>query len=256
MLLKPFAPLASLSLAAFVAVAPFAAADDAQTRGRIEQRLEAAKLSPDVSVAVSGDTATLTGVVTTLDARNRAEKLARKDVQTVDNRVRVWVEPRDPKEVTKDIRKAILGYPQLSVFDDIKFELTDGGVRLLGSVYQPYRKNDIAARVARVSGLATVQNDIDVQPVSLFDDQLRAELYHRIYRSGRFAQYAIQVNPPVRIVVNHGRITLSGVVATRVDQVQLGMLARETMAFGVDNQLVVESEQSKEPKTAKGATQV
>lgn len=250
-------PLAGLSMAALVALGGSAAADEAQSRGRIEQRLEGAKLSSDVAVTVKGDTATLTGVVSTLDAKNRAEKLARKEVRDVDNQVRVWVEPREPKDVERDVRKAILSYVHLTVFDDIRFELTNGGVRLVGSVHQPYRKKDIAARVARVSGIASIQNDLEVQPVSLFDDELRAQLFNRIYRSGRFVNYAIQVNPPVRIVVNRGRITLSGVVDSRVDQVQLGMIARETMAFGVDNQLVVEGEREKEqPKPAKGASQV
>jgi osmotically-inducible protein OsmY len=249
-------PLAGLSVAALVTLGGSAAADDAQSRGRIEQRLEAAKLQSDVAVVVKGDAATLTGVVATLDARARAEKLALKEVRSVDNQVKVWVEPRDPQDLIKDIRKAVLSYPQLSVFDDIRFELAEGGVRLLGSVNQPYRKRDIEQRVARVRGLASIRNDLEVQPVSIFDDRLRAQLYRRIYASGRFANYAVQVNPPVRIVVARGRVTLSGVVNSRVDQMLMGIIARETMAFGVDNQLVVEGERDKEPKPAKGATQV
>lgn len=256
MLLRLRGPLAGVSLLALVSLAGQAGADDAQLRGRIEQRLEAAKLGSEVAVAVEGGAATLTGVLPTLHARNRAEKLALKEARSVDNQVKIWVEPRDPEELTEDVRRAILSYAQLSVFDDIKFELSQGGVRLVGSVHQPYRKRDIEQRVARVRGLASIRNDIEVQPVSIFDDRLRAQLYRRIYASGRFANYAVQVNPPVRIVVANGRITLSGVVSSRVDQVLIGLIARETLAFGVDNQLVVEGERDKEPRPAKAATQV
>lgn len=238
-----------LGLAALSFIAATASADDALLRSRIEQRLEDSKLDPYVSVNVHAGQATLTGVVPTLEARQRAEKAAGKEAHAVDNQLQVS-SGRPEKELIEDIRKAVLTYPNFTVFDDMQFELDGGAVRLQGSVRAPYRKSDIEARVARVPGITAIKNEIVVQPVSFFDDRLRAQLFRAIYASGRFPLYGIQANPPVRILVADGHVTLSGVVNSRVDQVTLGMIARQTLAFGVDNQLRLDHEPQEKAKPA------
>jgi osmotically-inducible protein OsmY len=86
-----------------------------------------------------------------------------------------------------------------------------------------------------------------VQPVSGFDDRLRYQLYRRIYGNGLFQRYATFVNPPIRIIVDHGNITLNGVVNSRVERQALESIARGVLAFKVDNQVQVESDIEKEP---------
>jgi hypothetical protein len=154
---------------------------------------------------------------------------------------------RSDAEIIRDVRRAILGYANTTVFDHYAFKVEGGVVTLLGSVQMPYRSKDVEKRVARVAGVRAVDNRIEVQPASSFDDDVRRELARAIYRSDRFVQYGLGANPSVRILVSRGRVTLAGVVASRVDQVQLGMIARQIAPFGVDNRLVVESEQPKEP---------
>lgn len=154
--------------------------------------------------------------------------------------------PRGDAEIALDVRRAILGYPQTTVFDDYAFTVEQGKVTLLGSVQQPYRSRDVERRVARVAGVRAVENRIEVQPPSSFDDEVRLALARAIYRVDRFPNYGLGANPSVRILVSRGRVTLSGVVSSRVDQVQLGMIARGIAPFGVTNNLVVESEMQKE----------
>ena len=55
------------------------------------------------------------------------------------------------------------------------------------------------------------------------------------------------LNAPVHIVVDRGRVTLTGSVASRLERTLLGHLARQTMAFEVDNRLQVEGEDGGEP---------
>jgi len=88
-----------------------------------------------------------------------------------------------------------------------------------------------------------------VQPVSGFDDRLRSQLYRRIYGNGLFQRYATFVNPPIRIIVDHGNITLTGVVNSRVERQALESIARGVLAFRVDNQVQVDSEIEKEPQS-------
>lgn len=57
------------------------------------------------------------------------------------------------------------------------------------------------------------------------------------------------VDPPVRIVVANGRITLLGYVNSPVERQMVGAIARSTLAFGVDNQLRLESERASDRKS-------
>jgi osmotically-inducible protein OsmY len=156
-------------------------------------------------------------------------------------------DPASDQQLVQEVRRALQGYVHLTVFDDVRFQVEGGQVRLLGSVNQPYRRTDLEKRVARVPGVKEVQNDLAVQPVSIVDDETRLRLYRRIYCSLDFAHYGSGPLAPVRIVVANGRVTLIGTVASRVDQMLLGIIAREIAPFGVDNQLQVDGLQPKAP---------
>ena len=157
-------------------------------------------------------------------------------------------EPRPDAAIQRAAERAILGYAYYGVFDAVGVAVQDGRVTLVGSVNQPYRKDDIERRVARVAGVRAVVNTIDVQPVSFHDDRLRAELVSAIYGRGVLVNPS-RVDPPVRIVVNNGRITLLGYVNSEVEKQMLGHIARGTLAFGVDNQLKLEGERGTDRKS-------
>jgi osmotically-inducible protein OsmY len=154
---------------------------------------------------------------------------------------------RKDSQIRKDVVDQILRYPWYTVFDSIEAGVDHGVVLLRGSVNQPYRKTDIEKRVARIAGVKDVKSEIQVQGVSSFDDRLRHELYYRIYGDDRFVQYAGWADPPVRIIVDRGRITLTGFVGSAVEQRLVGLIARGTLAFAVDNQVKLESERHVEP---------
>ena len=127
-------------------------------------------------------------------------------------------------------------YPQFTIFDDVNARVEQGVVTLSGKVTMPYKKNDIGKRIARIDGVAEVQNNIDVLPVSGFDDQLRRRVARAIYGNPSFWNYAAMANPPIHIIVEHGRVKLTGVVNSNVER----MLAR-SLATGL-GELSVESE--------------
>jgi hyperosmotically inducible protein len=150
------------------------------------------------------------------------------------------------RAIRKAAAEAVLGYAYYGVFDSVAVGVADGVVTLQGSVRHPWRKDDIGRRVARLDGVREVRNHVRVQPLSGLDDRLRVELYQRIYRHGILQRYAAGANPPVRIVVENGNITLTGVVNSRVEKAVLDSIARGTLAFKVDNQVQVEHEIEKE----------
>ena len=65
-------------------------------------------------------------------------------------------------------------------------------------------------------------NNLKELPVSQFDDELRVRIARAIYGSPHFRGYGSMVNPPIHIIVAHGRVTLEGVVNNNVDR----MIAR------------------------------
>jgi osmotically-inducible protein OsmY len=195
---------------------------------------------------VTNGVARLDGAVLEYEASYQAEKAARKEAKEVDNRLVVGVEPRPDSDIRRDVEDAILRYPYYGVFDSVEVGVKDGVVVLRGSVYQPWRRSDLESRVARVAGLKAMSNEIRVQGVSGFDEGLRRQLARRIYGSENFIQYANWPNPPIRIVVEDGKITLTGYVRSNVEQVMLGHIARGTLAFGVDNRVLVEGDRPAE----------
>jgi osmotically-inducible protein OsmY len=235
-------------LALLVSLPAFA--DDATLKERVERRLAGSKLlqEGEIQVSTSGEAVVLDGAVLTVAARTQAEKAARKEARIVENRIRIVPPERTDSEVEKDVRSAILRTPFYGVFDSVEMGIDKGVVTLAGSVYRPNRKDDIESAVARVPGVRAIESRITVQSVSTFDDRLRRQLYNQIYGNLTFAQYGNRVNPPIRIVVDHGRITLSGWVQNNVDRALIENVARGTLAFDVVNHLHVDGEQPQDGK--------
>ena len=109
-----------------------------------------------------------------------------------------------------------------------------------------HRRREFEDRLARIEGVRDVHNDLRLQGRSSLDERLRLRLYARIYNDPRFAQYASWPEPPVRIFVDHGRVTLAGTVRSKVEQAALGYMARESLAFSVKNVVQVEGSVPKE----------
>ena len=150
-----------------------------------------------------------------------------------------WAQPSN-METFRDVQQQVLRYPHFTVFDSIHANVDDGVVRLTGKVTMPYKRDDIAKRVARVAGVANVVNDIEVLPVSQFDDELRVRIARAIYGNSNFWRYGSMVNPPIHIVVERGRVTLEGVVNSEVDRMLARSIASSFQAFSVTNNLDVE----------------
>ena len=156
-----------------------------------------------------------------------------------------WAQ-RSNLETFRDVQQQVLRYQHFTVFDSIHANVNDGVVTLTGKVTMPYKRDDIAKRVARVTGVENVQNEIEVLPVSQFDDELRVGIARAIYGSSNFWRYASMVNPPIHIVVERGRVTLEGVVSSDVDRMLARSIASSFQAFSVTNNLRTDAEARQE----------
>ena len=152
------------------------------------------------------------------------------------------IDTRKDYQVFKDVAATVDRYTQFTIFDDVSASVKDGVVTLTGKVTMPYKRSDIEKRVAKVNGVVTVRDQITVLPVSQFDDELRYRIARSIYGNSNFWNYAIMANPPIHIVVEHGRVTLTGVVATNVDRMLARSLATQFGALSVTNALKTDAE--------------
>jgi osmotically-inducible protein OsmY len=149
---------------------------------------------------------------------------------------------RTSYEIFNDVARQVRSYVNYTIFDDINASVQDGTVTLTGRVTMPYKKKEIAKRVERVDGVSSVDNRIEVLPVSIFDDELRFRIARAIYGNPSFWTYAAMVNPPIHIVVDRGHVTLSGVVNSNVERMLARSLANSFGAFSVKNEIKTDDE--------------
>jgi hyperosmotically inducible protein len=135
------------------------------------------------------------------------------------------------------IAATVRSYPQFTIFDDVAGQVEGGVVVLTGKVTMPHKKTEIERRVARLDGVREMRSDISVLPVSIYDDDLRRRIARAIYGSPSFWTYAAMANPPIHIIVEHGRVTLTGIVNSHVERVMARSLATGLGELSVVNEL-------------------
>jgi len=149
---------------------------------------------------------------------------------------------RKDLQVFNDVVKTVNRYTRFTIFDDVSASVRDGVVTLTGRVTMPYKRDDIVNRVADVDGVREVRDNIGVLPVSTFDDELRIRVARAIYGNPSFWDYAAMANPPIHIVVEHSRVTLTGVVRSDVDRALARSLVTQFGVMSVTNDLKTDAE--------------
>jgi hyperosmotically inducible protein len=146
--------------------------------------------------------------------------------------------PSRPISMTEQIRRELVKIPYLSVFDNLSFKQENGVVTLLGEVTQPYLKDYAEKNVKGVEGVTQVVNQIEVLPLSPFDDSIRFRTLRALERTSSLYRYFMGVNPSIRIIVKNGHVTLDGVVSNAMDR-QLAFMAANQVSnvFSVTNNL-------------------
>ncbi len=148
----------------------------------------------------------------------------------------------DTRPLSTQIEKKLLNMPYYEVFDYISFEIKGDTVFLNGKVLNGPNKGMAENIVKDLPGVDHVVNNIEILSGSSFDDSIRASLLRSIASSG-MSRYVGTINPPVRLIVDHGKITLEGYVANRSDSDLMNVLANGVSgAFSVTNNLKVDKQ--------------
>lgn len=140
------------------------------------------------------------------------------------------------------VNHALLMLPYYNIFDNLEFQVDGGHVTLSGQVTWPVLKSDAANAVKHLEGVSSVTNNVEVLPLSRFDDQIRFAAYRAVFSAGGLYRYAMGANPSIHIIVDNGHVTLVGVVGTQMDKTLAGIRANSVPGvFSVTNNLLVES---------------
>lgn len=173
-------------------------------------------------------------------------------------------------KLAESVRKQIVTNTQYGVFDFIHFAIKGGDTVILrGWASRPTLKSGLESSIKRLPGVKSVQNEIEVLPLSPNDDRIRAAVYQAIYRYGPLQRYTsnrgpgagignnsvarraggITNDPPfgwhaIHIIVKNGNVTLAGVVDSESDLALAGIRANMVPGvFSVDNDLQVAGKQ-------------
>ncbi len=144
--------------------------------------------------------------------------------------------------LSREVRHELVMLPYYGVFDNLTYQVNGSSVTLSGQVTQPVLKSDAENAVKHMEGVTSVNNQIQVLPLSTMDDQIRIAEYRTIYGTTGLDRYALQAIPPIHIIVSGGHVTLEGVVATQADKDLAGIRANSVPGvFSVTNNLRVEN---------------
>jgi hyperosmotically inducible protein len=150
------------------------------------------------------------------------------------------------ENLVKEVRHQLLLLPYYSVFDNLLFKVEGDKVTLLGQVVRPTLKSDAENAVKSIEGVASVNDQIEVLPVSPMDDQLRRAVYRAIYGDPVLSRYGMSALPSIHIIVKNGNVTLEGVVDSESDKNLANLRASAVPnVFSVTNNLTVGSSNNK-----------
>src|ERR1700722_8790277 len=142
--------------------------------------------------------------------------------------------------IENHVRHELVMLPYLNIFDDISFRVDGGTVTLFGAVTKPVLKSDAENAVKHVEGIARVENQIEVLPLSGMDDGIRLRTARAIYGYPALQRYGAGTHPSIHIIVKNGNVTLLGSVSTDMDK-QLAFMRANGVpgVFAVNNQLQI-----------------
>lgn len=219
---------------------------DQQIQQAVSQKLHHTKHLENVNSGVEDGIVILTGTVDLysdkLDAGKKTKKISK--VSGVRNDITVAGKDVSDSELQKKLSRQLesdrIGYYD-NAFNYLAVDVKDGVVTLSGDTVYDIPRDDALAIVARTPGVKDVVDDVKILPVSGFDDSIRVRTARAIYRDSVLGRYASDPVDPIRIVVDHGHVTLYGTVENTMDKNIAGIRANSVPgSFSVENKLVVD----------------
>jgi hyperosmotically inducible protein len=176
----------------------------------------------NVTVSVDNGIATLSGTVDRYEYKADADKTVHKakGVTAVRNDIHVAGPEVSDAELQAKLGEKLaydrVGYG--NAFNAITLGVQNGVVTLGGHARTDVDKDSALALVSMYPGVKDVENEIEVDPVSIMDDRTRLEVARAVYGYPSLNKYAIDPVKPIRISVQNGNVELYGTVDSQSDK--------------------------------------
>jgi osmotically-inducible protein OsmY len=208
----------------------------------------------NVKVSVENGIATLTGTVDLYEYKADADKRVHKvkGISGVRNEIQVAgptvSDDQLKQKLVEKLQYDRVGYG--NAFNAISVNVQNGAVTLAGHARTDVDKDSALALVSTYPGVKDVNDDIEVDPVSIMDDQIRLQVARAVYSFPSLSKYAIDPAKPIRISVQNGNVELYGVVDNKADSDAAYIRANGVPGvFSVKNHLEIANQADE--KTAK-----
>ena len=175
-----------------------------------------------VKVSVENGIANLAGTVELYGYKVDAERRVRraKGVNAVRNLVEVAGPSISDGELQAKLQEKLMydrvGYG--NTFNAISLAVESGIVTLGGRARTDVDKDSALAMVSTQPGVKDIIEDIEVDTVSIMDDQTRMAVARAVYGYPSLNRYAIDPAMPIRISVQNGHVELYGMVDSKADK--------------------------------------
>lgn len=245
--------IAAFALAAALAVpAAFAQNNDAELQQAVQKTLHGSQFK-NVQSSVQNGTVTLSGSVDVVASKLSADQKVHhvKGVQAVSNQIQVNGTEISDQDLQAKLNKAITSELWGNVpvqFQAIGVQVQNGVATVSGHAAGPVAAADAMAVVENTKGVKDVVDDLQVDPVSDFDNRIRLQEFRAIYGYPMLNQYVMDPAKPIRIQVANGHVTLYGTVDTQAQKNAAGIQANTVPGvFSVTNDLQVANATSEKP---------
>lgn len=201
----------------------------------------------------SNGIATLTGTVELYEYKADADKRIHKvkGVVAVRNDIQVAGPEVSDAQLQKDLSEKLaydrVGYG--NAFTSIGVQVQNGVATLGGHARWDPDKDSALALVATTRGVKDVVDNIEVDPPSFMDDDIRLRVARAIYGYPSLQKYAMDPAKPIRISVQNGNVELYGMVNSKSDRDVANIQAMAVPGiFSVKNYLKVANEDTESKK--------
>jgi hyperosmotically inducible protein len=175
----------------------------------------------NVKAEVNNGVATLTGSVDLYEYKAEADQKVHK-VKGV-TAVRNQIEVAGPTVSDEELRTKLLekltydrvGYG--NAFNAISLAVQNGSVTLGGHARTEVDRDSAIGLVSTYPGVKDVNDEVQVDPVSIMDDRIRLQVARSVYGYPSLNKYAIDPAKTIRISVQNGNVELYGVVDNKAD---------------------------------------
>lgn len=238
--------------AAALAVPAVFAQNDSQAQAGVQKALNGSHFK-NVQASVQNGIATLTGTVDVFADKVTADQKVRHvhGVTAIRDEIQVAGSEVPDQELQQKLVKSLAYdlWGEIPVqFQAVAVAVQNGVVTLSGHTAGPIAASDSVAVVANTKGVKDIIDNIQIDPLSNFDNQTRWAEFRAIYGYPMLNQYLMDPQKPIRIQVENGHVTLYGTVRTQAEKDAAGIRANGVPGvFSVTNDLQVANASNEKP---------